>query len=1023
MLHILSLALLRNCRLASSTTFRQSLTLSMAEPGHGSWRGRGGGGPRRGNRGYGAYRNYGREAEGYEDRRDIDNRGNRGGRSGGGRGSRGGQGGGRRGSRGGRGGRGGPPPGLKGREIGMWYAQRAKAQQKQIDREPTVVMQDSHINRINRLLSDVKSDDTRDDLSDSHNNSKSVDNNKAFYSQKLRDNQELNETFLKELESKENNMVYKRMQEFRQKLPSYKMQQEIIDVINSNQVVVLSGETGCGKTTQVSQFILDDQIRQGQGSLCRIVCTQPRRISAISVAQRVAAERAEPCGRGNSCGYQIRLEVEFPRQQGCIIYCTTGILLKWMECDSDLHSTSHVILDEIHERDVLSDFLLIMLRDILPKRPNLKLILMSATLNASKFSEYFGNCPMLNIPGFTFPVQEYFLEDVLKLTRYFPPEKAKRFEPVWVKFRKGRQVREEEMKKQQEYQEMFDEYIDQQRKLNDEETVNSLMHMDHDIIDYNMILQTILYIVREKGDGAILVFLPGWDQISKLNDKLMTQRMFKSRDYRIIPLHSMMPTVNQHEVFQKPPKGVRKIIIATNIAETSITIEDVVFVINAGKVKEKNFDVKNNISTLQPEWTSLAAAKQRRGRAGRVQPGECYHLYSTLRHSLMTDYQLPEMQRTPLEEVALQIKTLKLGLVRNFLDKAMDKPEDRSVELALTALKQMNALDETENLTSLGYHLARLPVQPRIGRLILFGAMFCCLDPILTIAASLSFKDPFFIPLGKEKEADAQKVKLSYESKSDHLMMVYAFRGWEEARATGSNAERAYCWNNFMSMNSLKMLDNMKTQFCELLCNIGFVLNKSCKQDEANIHSDNEQLIKAVLCAGLYPNVAQVKSRFSKKKQISRVKCYTKQDGKVEIHPKSINSKETNFASSYLLYHLKMKSTGVYLHDTTIVEPYPLLFFGGDLHVGVDDDGLEIISVDNQITFRSQESIAAIVKDLRKELDKLLEKKITCPGLTNWSNTVKEGKIMNAIVDLLTMYGTKHDQMARDDEDDDDDES
>ncbi|XP_033112396.1 ATP-dependent DNA/RNA helicase DHX36-like [Anneissia japonica] len=977
------------------------VTSCMAEQGYHRGRDRRGG-RGRGNRGFGGHRHYevDPEAERTRDGGEWQRRG----RGGGGRG--------------GRGGRGGPPPGLKGREIGMWYAQRAKA--KKHKQAPTVMMQNSHINRIDRLLEDVKCEETSEaDLSELNYDTGNSENREKwkFYSETLRDKPKLNEKFLEELEKKKDNERYKRMQEFRQKLPSYKLQKEILDAINSSQVVVLSGETGCGKTTQVSQFILDDYIRKGQGSLCRIVCTQPRRISAISVANRVAAERAEACGHGNSCGYQIRLEAEFPRLQGCIVYCTTGILLKWMEFDSNLSSTSHVILDEIHERDVLSDFLLMMLRDVLPKRPNLKLILMSATLNAAKFSEYFGDSPMLNIPGFTFPVQEYFIEDVLQLTRYHPPPKTKRFEPKWVKFAKGRKFREEEMRKEQEFQELFAGYIEKQSKLYNEETVESLVNMDHDVIDYDLMLQTILYIIREKDDGAILIFLPGWDQISRLNDKLMSQAMFKSRDYLIIPLHSMMPTVNQQQVFDRPPKGVRKIIIATNIAETSITIDDVVFVIDAGKVKEKNFDVKNNISTLQPEWTSLAAAKQRRGRAGRVQPGECYHLYSTLRHSMMPDYQLPEMQRTPLEEVCLQIKTLKLGLVRNFLDKAMDKPDEKAITLALTALKQMNAFDENEDLTPLGYHLARLPVEPKIGRLILFGAMFCCLDPILTIAACLSFKDPFFTPLGKEKEADVQKWKLSCGSKSDHLMMVYAFRKWEMARATGAQAERAFCWDNFMSLGTTKMLDNMKTQFCELLCNIGFVMDKNCKQDEANIHSDNDQLIKAVLCAGLYPNVSQVSARMLKKGP--RVKCYTKQDGKVDIHPKSVNAKETSFPSNYLLYHLKLKSSGVYLHDTTMVEPYPLLFFGGDLHVGVDEDGQEIISVDDQVTFRSQERIAALVKDLRKELDKLLEAKITRPGLTNWSKRSKEGKIMSAIVELLTMYGPRQENDGRDEDYDD----
>ncbi|XP_072015621.1 LOW QUALITY PROTEIN: ATP-dependent DNA/RNA helicase DHX36-like [Amphiura filiformis] len=929
------------------------------------------------------------------------------------RGRRGGRGGGR-GHGGGRGGgRGGPPAGLKGRDIGMWYAARSKQRKKEEEKHnrPVVTMDANQEDNIARILDDVRHLQPIGGDSQ-HRQRASISKQDAecrsFYIHPLNQDTLLDQQLLEEHESKSSNHQYAKMMEFRKKLPSYKMRQELLDLIHKNQVVVISGETGCGKTTQVPQFILDDFITSSKGSLCRAICTQPRRISAISVAERVAVERAENCGQNQSAGFQIRLEAKLPRRQGCILYCTNGILLKWLESDPLLTSVSHVVLDEVHERDIMSDFLLIILKDVLPKRPDLKIILMSATLNAEQFSQFFGGCPMVNIPGYTFPVKEYWLEDVLQITKYQPREQYQKKVPPWLKHRKKREQRLEEEREMEEYNEKFKEYITAMEETYSPDVIQSLSTMDHEAMDLDLMACLIRYIHLHKPEGAILVFVPGWDQISKLHDKLSGDNMFSSHNSLIIPLHSMMPTVNQRQVFERPPQGVRKIVIATNIAETSITIDDVVYVVDIGRVKERNFDVKNNISTLKPEWCSNAACRQRRGRSGRVQPGECYHMFSQLRASLMADYQQPEMLRTPLDELCLNIKSLKLGRIVPFISKALQCPSLDAVKLAITSLQQLNALDENEELTSLGYHLARLPVEPRIGKMILFGAMFCCLDPILTIAASLSFKDPFIIPLGKEKIADARRKDLARGCLSDHLMLVNAVWGWED-KSEGRAAENDYCWHNFMSGNTLKMLDNMKGQFYELLYNIGFLHNKSCKQPQANRNSENEQLIKAVLCAGLYPNIAEIKEgRYSWKKKMKRpAKFRTPSDGNVKVHPKSVNcdGKEFN-GNRWMLYHLKLKSTGIFLHDTSIVEPYPLLFFGGKLQ-SCDEDGMNVITMDGLVKFHAPARIAQLVQELRHQMEQLLEHKITHPGITNWQHNSREGKIMTAIVDLFTMDGQR----------------
>ncbi|KAK7905216.1 hypothetical protein WMY93_017823 [Mugilogobius chulae] len=964
---------------------------------------------------------------------------------------------------GGRGGGGGqrdrPPPHLKGREIGLWYARYGAVRRKQADRRSRAVVQmdEAREQHITRLLNYVQNDqpgpntvNTASTSDDRHLSSKTghcyfdgeipeknkhsikisksdeegedgledqstgtltsqlsskakddppdawdeekpqkteterwADKEAEFLLQEIAKNSSLDNFLKQDLQTKRSDPKYREMLTFREKLPAYCKK---------------SGETGCGKTTQVTQFILDDLIDRGVGSTCRVVCTQPRRISAISVAERVAAERAESVGNGKSCGYQIRLQSRLPRRQGSILYCTTGIILQWLRSDPLLSSISHLVLDEIHERNLQSDVLLVIVKDLLTVRSDLKVILMSATLNAEKFSKYFDNCPMIHIPGLTFPVEEFLLEDILEMTRYRPIQDRR---SSWKRgFWQGRNSRPEKNEKEAEYRESWPCYARTLQARYSDSTIEALEKLDtDDKIDLELILALIRYIVNKDEEGAILVFLPGWDNISSLHDLLMAQQMFRSDCFIIIPLHSLMPTVNQTQVFKKPPPGVRKIVIATNIAETSITIDDVVYVIDGGKIKETNFDTENNISTMAAEWVSLANAKQRKGRAGRVRPGKCYHLYNGLRASLLDAYQLPEIMRTPLEELCLQIKILKLGSIARFLQKSLDPPSEKAVNLAIKNLTDLTALDRSENLTALGIHLAHLPVEPHIGKLILFGALLGCLDPILTIAASLSFKDPFFIPLGKEKMADMRRKTLSRNSKSDHLTIVNAFKGWEEAKHRGARYEREFCWDNFLSANTLQMLHNMKGQFAEHLLHAGFVSSKDPKDPKSNVNSDNDKLIKAVIVAGLYPKVAKIIPCHSKKRP---VKVYTHADGKVNIHPKSVNAEETEFNYHWLIYHLKMRTSSIFLYDCTEVSPFSLLFFGGDVTIQKDGDQ-ETIAVDNWIIFRSPARIAHLVKSLKKELDSLLEEKIRTPTPVDWQNRQsKDCAVITAIIDLIT---------------------
>jgi len=265
-------------------------------------------------------------------------------------------------------------------------------------------------------------------------------------------------------------------------------------------------------------------------------------------------------------------------------------------------------------------------------------------------------------------------------------------------------------------------------------------------------------------------------------------------------------------VFERPPPGVRKIVISTNIAETSVTIDDVVYVVDSGRVKENRYDPINKMASLVEVWASRASCKQRRGRAGRVRPGVAFHLYSSEKEATLEDYTTPEMLRVPLEETALAIKACQLGDVAEFLRSAVNPPEEEAVQASLQTLRDLRALDASrgDRLTALGYHLAQLPVDPRLGKMLLLGATFRCLDPVLTVAAVLGSRSPFVSPLDKRDEADDAKKQFHLEG-SDHLTSLQAFLAWRSAaRRYGSGYERDWCRTNYLSRQSLSTIADMR---------------------------------------------------------------------------------------------------------------------------------------------------------------------------------------------------------------------
>ncbi|QDZ17545.1 P-loop nucleoside triphosphate helicase [Chloropicon primus] len=617
------------------------------------------------------------------------------------------------------------------------------------------------------------------------------------------------------------------VQRTREALPISARKREILDLVRNNQIVLLAGETGCGKTTQVPQIIAESCWEEGKP--CRVVCTQPRRISAISVAERIASERGESIGQ--SVGYSIRLEKK-GTPQSSIVLCTNGVLLRQLvqkghfraddarnQSEGLVEGLTHLVVDEIHERDRFVDFILIILRDILPLNPNMKVVLMSATLQIDLLSSYFGNCPTIQVEGFMYPVEQFYLEDVLKFVGFAkaggvssemaaPPELERAmmnafiagtdeaFEELMgealagavegatgsapyvnavhnttgatalmVAAGKGRTdvctvliehgadlglASKDGKGKAKDWAckfghhdlaEMLISREEESRKDRNKQSETASMlnqyqlSIDQDEVDLKIIVELISFLEEdqsfdvENSKGAILVFLPGWDEIIRLKNLLESSSL--GDGLAVLPLHSMVPVPEQRKVFQKPPKGQRKVVLATNIAETAITIDDIVYVINSGRHKEKSYDPYTGVSTLLSSWTSRASEKQRKGRAGRCQPGVCFHIYSTSRSDSLLDFQIPELKRSPLEEVCLQIKvmesnglpvtqTTKSGdsTVKTFLSRALEPPVPEAVQQALELLETIGALLPGEKLTVLGKHLASLPLPPQLGKLL-----------------------------------------------------------------------------------------------------------------------------------------------------------------------------------------------------------------------------------------------------------------------------------------------------------------
>ncbi|GMG99510.1 hypothetical protein Nepgr_001350 [Nepenthes gracilis] len=739
----------------------------------------------------------------------------------------------------------------------------------------------------------------------------------------------------------------RRMLEFRKSLPSFKEKEMLLQAIAKNQVVVISGETGCGKTTQLPQYILESEIESGRGAFCSIICTQPRRISAMAVAERVSSERGEPLGE--SVGYKVRLE-GMKGKNTHLLFCTSGILLRRLLSDRNLNGITHVFVDEIHERGMNEDFLLIVLKDMLPRRRDLRLILMSATLNAELFSSYFGGAPMIHIPGFTFPVTAHFLEDVLEMTGYkltsFNQIDNYGQEKVW----KTQKQLAPRKKKNQITALVEDALSNSSFESYSPRARDSLSCWSSDCVGFNLIEAVLCHICRKERPGAVLVFMTGWEDISCLKDQVKAHPLLGDPNrVLLLTCHGSMATSEQRLIFERPPRNVRKIVLATNMAEASITINDIVFVVDCGKAKETTYDALNNTPCLLPSWISKASARQRRGRAGRVQPGECYHLYPRCVYEAFADYQLPELLRTPLNSLCLQIKSLQIGSIGDFLSAALQSPEPLAVQNAVDFLKLIGALDENENLTNLGKFLSMLPVDPKLGKMLIMGAIFGCFDPVLTIVSGLSVRDPFLLPQDKKDLAGIAKSRFSAKDYSDHMALVRAYEGWKDSEREGSHGDAS--------------TDNRL--------------------------SHNQSLVRAVICSGLFPGIASVVHRETS------MSFKTMADGQVLLYANSVNARYQTIPYPWLVFGEKVKVNSVFIRDSTAVSDSILILFGGALSRGVQAGHLKML--DGYIDFFMDPNLSECYGNLKEELDKLIQKKLEDPSF----DIHKEGKYLLLAVEEL----------------------
>ncbi|XP_010549285.1 PREDICTED: pre-mRNA-splicing factor ATP-dependent RNA helicase DEAH7 isoform X2 [Tarenaya hassleriana] len=620
----------------------------------------------------------------------------------------------------------------------------------------------------------------------------------------------------------------KTMAEQRQYLPIFSVRDELLQVVRENQVIVVVGETGSGKTTQLTQYLHED----GYTVNGVVGCTQPRRVAAMSVAKRVSEEMETDLG--DKVGYAIRFEDE-TGPNTIIKYMTDGVLLRETLKDPDLDKYRIIVMDEAHERSLNTDVLFGILKKVVARRRDFKLIVTSATLNAQKFSNFFGSVPIFHIPGRTFPVNILYSKS--------PCE----------------------------------DYV--------EAAVKQTM---------------TIHITSPPGD--ILIFMTGQDEIeaacfslAERMEQLISSSSREVPKLLILPIYSQLPADLQAKIFEKAEDGARKCIVATNIAETSLTVDGIYYVIDTGYGKMKVFNPRMGMDALQVFPISRAAADQRAGRAGRTGPGTCYRLYTESAYlNEMLPSPVPEIQRTNLGNVVLLLKSLK---VDNLLDfDFMDPPPQENILNSMYQLWVLGALNNVGGLTDLGWKMVEFPLDPPLAKMLLMGDQLGCIDEVLTIVSMLSVPSVFFRPKDRAQESDEAREKFAVPE-SDHLTLLNVYKQWKEHDYRGD-----WCNDHFLQVKGLKKAREVRAQLLDILKQLKIPL-KSCGGDE--------DIIRKAICSAYFHNAAKAKGVGEYVNCRTGMPCH--------LHPSSALY-NSGVLPDYLVYHELLLTTKEYMQCVTAVE-------------------------------------------------------------------------------------------------------
>ncbi|KAJ4155170.1 hypothetical protein LMH87_000427 [Akanthomyces muscarius] len=633
----------------------------------------------------------------------------------------------------------------------------------------------------------------------------------------------------------------------RRDLPVHKQRQEFLDKYHSTQILVFVGETGSGKTTQIPQYVVYDELPQLNRKL--IACTQPRRVAATSVAQRVADEMDVTLGE--EVGYNVRFD-DMSGPKTLLKYMTDGMLLREAMHDHDMSRYSCIILDEAHERTLATDILMALLKQVAARRPDLKIIVMSATLDAQKFQRYFNDAPLLTVPGRTHPVEIFYTPE---------PEK---------------------------------DYVE-------------------------AAIRTVLQIHASEPEGDILLFLTGEDEIEDSCRKIALEaeeliREVDAGPLVVYPLYGTLPPHQQQKIFDKPPPALRKggrpgrkVIISTNIAETSLTIDGIVYVVDPGFSKQKIYNPRIRVESLLVSPISKASAQQRAGRAGRTKPGKCFRLYTEKAFKKeLIEQTYPEILRSNLANTVLELK--KLGVEDLVHFDLMDPPAPETMMRALEELNYLACLDDDGELTALGSLASEFPLDPALAVMLISSPEFYCSNEILSLTSLLSVPQVFVRPANNRKRADEMKSHFSHPD-GDHLTMLNVYHAYKGQQASDPNSVKNWCHEHFLSHRHLSSADSVRAQLKRTMEVQGLELISTPFEDK-NYYTN----IRRSLLSGFFMQVAM-------KESSGKIYRTVKDDQAVLIHPSTVLRTEFD----WVVYHEFVLTSKQYIRTCTGIRPEWLL--------------------------------------------------------------------------------------------------